>query len=75
MNLLEEEKKVFIEIPESLHRRVAEQVKTTSFHDVSEYVMHAVRERLARDEDQAPAAYTKEEEDKIKERLRQLGYL
>jgi len=72
---LEEEKKVLIEIPESLHRRVADQVEKTSFRNVSEYVVHAVRERLARDEDQTPAVYTKEEEDKIKERLKQLGYL
>jgi len=72
---LEEEKTVPVEIPESLHRRITAQVKKTSFHNVSEYIAHAVREKLAREEIEVSSAYSKEEEDKIKERLRALGYL
>ena len=72
---LEEEKNVPVEIPESLYKRIAAHVQKTSFHNVSEYIAHAVRERLARDENEAPSAYSKEEEDKVKERLKALGYL
>ena len=72
---LEEEKTVRVEIPESLYRRVTAHVQKTSFHNVSEYIAHAVRERLARDENETSTAYSKEEEDKVKERLKALGYL
>ncbi len=70
-----EEKRVAVEIPESLHNRVTAQIKETSFQSVSDYVIHAVREKLTRDEGETSAVYSEEEETKIKERLKALGYL
>ncbi len=64
-----------VEIPESLHNRVTAQIKGASFQSVSEYVTRAVREKLTRDESETSAVYSEEEETKIKERLKALGYL
>ena len=70
----EEKKTVKIGIPESLFARVKEQMKTTRFQSVEEYIVHLLREALPEKKgDEQP--YTKEEEERIKERLRSLGYL
>ncbi len=64
-----------VEIPESLHDRIRTRIEGTEFQSVSDYVVHAVRERLALDENQKAPVYSKEEEEKIKDRLKTLGYL
>lgn len=69
------EKGKTIEIPESLFERVMARIDGTSFHSASDYVVHLLREKLASEEKEAPTHYTKKEEEKIKERLRALGYL
>jgi Arc/MetJ-type ribon-helix-helix transcriptional regulator len=69
------EKNKTIEIPESLFERAADSIKGTKFQSVSDFVAHVLREKLASEEKEASARYTKEEEEKIKERLRALGYL
>jgi Arc/MetJ-type ribon-helix-helix transcriptional regulator len=69
------EKGKTIEIPESLFERVMVRIEGTNFQSVSDYVVNVLREKLASEEKQEPARYTKEEEEKIKERLRALGYL
>ncbi|HXZ89602.1 MAG TPA: CopG family transcriptional regulator [Candidatus Dormibacteraeota bacterium] len=69
------EKSKTIEIPESLFERVMVRIKGTNVQSVSDYVVKVLRERLASEETQEPARYTKEEEEKIKDRLKALGYL
>jgi Arc/MetJ-type ribon-helix-helix transcriptional regulator len=72
---LAQEKSISVPIPESLHERVAKIIAGTSFRTVEDYVTQAVREKLSQDENAREPAYTKEEEEKVKERLRALGYL
>jgi len=69
------EKRRTIEIPETLYDRVNARIKGTEFASVSDYVARVIRERLAVDENEKAPAYTKEEEEKVKERLKALGYL
>jgi len=69
------EKSRTIEIPESLFERVMVRIQGTSFQSVSDYVGNVLREKLASEEKEDSTRYTKEEEEKIKERLKALGYL
>jgi len=69
------EKRMTIEIPGSLFERVEARIKGTGFQSVSDYVVHILREKLANEGNEQPPSYTKEEEEKVKERLRALGYL
>jgi Arc/MetJ-type ribon-helix-helix transcriptional regulator len=72
---LADEKQRSIRIPESLYERVTSAISGTAFKTVEDYVAQAVRDRLSQDENAKEPAYTKEEEEKVKERLRALGYL
>jgi Arc/MetJ-type ribon-helix-helix transcriptional regulator len=69
------EKRRTIEIPETLYDRVTMRIKGTEFASVSDYVTRVIREQLAGDENAKPSGYTKEEEAKVKDRLKALGYL
>jgi Arc/MetJ-type ribon-helix-helix transcriptional regulator len=69
------EKDRTIEIPESLFDRLTVRIKGTSYQSVSDYVANVLREKLASEEKQDSTKYTKEEEEKVKERLKALGYL
>ena len=69
------EKSRTVEIPESLFDRIEAKLKGTGFQSVSDYVVHILREGLGKEGDEQPPSYTKEEEEKVKERLRALGYL
>jgi len=64
-----------IDIPESLFERLTARIEGTNFQSVSDYVVNVLREKLATEEKQEPVQYTKEEEEKIKDRLKALGYL
>jgi len=70
------EKKKFttISIPAPLFEKIKERIKGTGFTSVSSYVTYVLRELLAeKEEEEAP--FTKEDEEKIKARLRALGYI
>ncbi len=63
-----------ISIPASLYKQIEEKLKGTEMESVSSYVTKVLREILAK-EDAAPEALSKEDEEKVKERLKALGYL
>ena len=69
------EKRKTIEIPETLYERVNARIKGTEVASVSDYVARVIRERLAVEENEKPSGYSKEEEEKVKQRLKALGYL
>jgi Arc/MetJ-type ribon-helix-helix transcriptional regulator len=69
------EKSRTIEIPESLFERLMVRTQGTNFQSVSDYVASVLREKLAAEEKADSTRYTKEEEEKVKERLKALGYL
>ena len=68
------EQRKSVEIPESLYNRIETRLKGTGFASVSEYVSFVLRERMNAEES-SKAVYSKEDEEKIKARLKDLGYL
>ncbi len=63
-----------ISIPTSLYRRLEEMIKGTEYSSVSSYVTKVLREKIAEGE-KAAEVFTPEDEEKIKERLKALGYI
>ena len=68
-------KEKFIEvlIPTSLFEKIKERIKGTDFSSVSGYVTYVLREVLSEEEE--GKEFSKEDEEKIKARLRALGYI
>ena len=64
------EDKVSVEIPKWLYEKIAERIKGTGFSTVSDYITNRLQSEFSEER-----VYTEEEERKIKERLRRLGYI
>lgn len=59
-----------------LYGRIEERVKATDFRSVDEYVTFVLEEVLKEDDEQeGEKAFSKEDEEEIKQRLKSLGYL
>lgn len=77
---MEDDKKyTTISIPVQLNEKVKEKIRGTGFHSVSSYVAYVLRQivtETSQDPKKEPdKAFSKEEEEKVKDRLRGLGYL
>ena len=71
----EDEKKfTTVSIPTPLFKKVQERIKGTGFTSVSSYVTYVLREVVSEEEDEAQP-FSKEDEERVKDRLRALGYL
>ena len=64
-----------VSIPTPLFKRVEERIKGTEFTSVSSYVTYVLREVMAEEEKEAEEPLSKENEERIKARLRALGYI
>ncbi|KXA97232.1 CopG family transcriptional regulator [candidate division MSBL1 archaeon SCGC-AAA259I14] len=66
-----------VSIPESLYEKVKERCEGTGFESVSEYVTFVLREVVEEEEEEEEEEkeFSKEDEEKVKERLRALGYM
>jgi len=66
-----------ITIPTPLAEKIKARMEGTGFTSVSEYVTYILREVLANieAEEREREILSKEEEEKVKERLRNLGYI
>lgn len=66
-----------VSLPKPLVEKVKERMKGTGFASVSSYVTYVLRQVLSsiEEEERSKQAFTKEEEDKVKQRLRDLGYI
>ncbi|MGD8506288.1 MAG: CopG family transcriptional regulator [Candidatus Bathyarchaeota archaeon] len=63
-----------ISIPTPLFDKIKERIEGTGFTSVSSYVTYVLREIVAeKEEEEEP--FTKEDEERIKARLRALGYI
>ncbi|MFW9821475.1 MAG: CopG family transcriptional regulator [Candidatus Thorarchaeota archaeon] len=76
----EEEHKVeytTVSIPKPLAEKIRERMKGTGFSSVSSYVIYILRQVLSsiESEERSKQAFTREEEEKVKQRLRDLGYI
>jgi Arc/MetJ-type ribon-helix-helix transcriptional regulator len=70
----EQKKFTTISIPTPLFKKIKDRIKGTGFTSVSSYVTYVLREIVAeKEEEEEP--FTKEDEERIKARLRALGYI
>ncbi len=63
-----------IKVPKEIIRKIEVRIKDTEFKSVEEYVTF-VLEEVIRDEEEPEEVFSEEDEKKVKERLRALGYL
>lgn len=63
-----------VSIPTTLFKKVEDRIKGTGFTSVSSYVAYVLREIVAEGEEEEEP-FTKEDEERVKERLRALGYI
>ncbi len=68
----EERKAVFL--PAELYSKIEERVKATGFGSVEEYITFVLEEVL-KGEGEEEQAFSKEDEEEVKKRLKALGYL
>jgi len=75
-NKKEDKKYTTVSIPTPLVEKIKNRIEGTGFTSVSSYVTYVLREVIANmDEDDDDEVFSKEDEEKVKERLRALGYL
>jgi len=70
----ERKKFTTVSIPTPLFKKVEERIRGTGFTSVSSYVTYVLREIVA-EEEEPEEAFTKEDEERVKARLRALGYI
>jgi Arc/MetJ-type ribon-helix-helix transcriptional regulator len=63
-----------VSIPAALAKKIEERIAGTGFTSVSSYVTYVLREVLA-EEEEPGEPFTKEDEERVKARLRALGYI
>lgn len=63
-----------VSIPTELFEKIRQRIKGTEFSSVSDYVTYVLSEVLTEDEEETVSSVEKDEE-RIKERLRALGYI
>ena len=76
----EEEHKVeytTVSLPKTLVEKIKNRMRGTGFPSVSSYVSYILRQVISsiEDDEKSKQAFTKEEEEKVKQRLRDLGYI
>ena len=74
----EDKKFTSVSIPIPLFKKVEARIKGTGFTSVSSYVAYVLREIIAEDEDKEGSnqqPFSKEDEERVKDRLRALGYI
>jgi Arc/MetJ-type ribon-helix-helix transcriptional regulator len=68
------EEKVKVELPKSIIEKIKKRIQGTGFESVSSYIAYVLNELLNEMEDDKDD-FTDEDEKKVKERLKALGYL
>ncbi len=71
----DEKKFTTISIPTQLAEKIKKRIEGTGFHSLSSYATYVLREVISGTEEDEGEAFSKEDEEKVKERLRALGYL
>ena len=64
-----------VSIPTQLFKKVEERIRGTGFTSVSSYVTYVLREIVAEDQEKQEQPFSKEDEERVKARLRALGYI
>jgi metal-responsive CopG/Arc/MetJ family transcriptional regulator len=69
-----EKESISVSIPASLYKKIEEIIKGTEEASVANYIAKVLREKLALEEKKGEA-FSQEDEEKVKERLKALGYI
>lgn len=64
-----------VNIPDELYDRIERNLEDFGFRTVDEYVVFVLEEVIKKDGDGEDKVFSEEEEEAIKKRLRDLGYL
>jgi len=73
---MDDKKYTTVSIPTPLAEKIKKRIEGTGFTSISSYVTYVLREVIASmEEDEEEEVFSKEDEEKVKERLRALGYL
>ena len=71
----DEKKYTTISIPTPLADKIKKRIEGTGFNSLSSYVTYVLREVISGMEEEADEGFSKEDEERVKDRLRALGYL
>jgi Arc/MetJ-type ribon-helix-helix transcriptional regulator len=71
----DEKKYTTISIPTPLAEKIKKRIEGTGFTSLSSYVTYVLREVMSGIDEETEEAFSKDDEEKVKERLRALGYL
>jgi len=71
----DEKKHITISIPMPLAEKIKKRIKGTEFDSISSYVIYVLAEVISSVEEDSEETFNKEDEEKVKDRLRALGYL
>lgn len=66
------EETVSVDIPKSVAEKIEGRMKNSEFKSLSEYVSYVLKEVVLEEEGET---FSKEDEERVKERLKALGYL
>lgn len=66
---------VEISIPKDLAEKIKKRIQGTEFPSISSYIVYVLKEIISDSESEKREEFTKEDEERVKERLRSLGYL
>lgn len=69
------EKFTTVSIPRPLFKKIEDQIKGTGFTSVSSYVIYVLREIVAEEGEEVEEPFSKEDKERVKARLRALGYI
>jgi len=65
-----------VSIPSPLFKKISERIRGTGFPSVSSYVTFVLREIISKEKEAGHVApFTKEDEERVRGRLKSLGYL
>jgi len=71
----EKKEYVSVSIPVELYENIEKKIEKSEFASVSDYITYVLKEVLESLDEENEEVFTEEEEKKVKERLRALGYL
>ncbi len=64
-----------VSIPAPLFKKIEERIRDTGFTSVSSYVTYVLREIIAEETQEEEEPFSEEDEKRVKDRLRALGYI
>ncbi len=69
-----DKKFITVEIPTDLYEQIEEKIKNTEVSSVTDYILTLLKEKLPKDQKETDSL-SREDEEKVKERLKALGYM